>query len=100
MVWMLKGLPIKLRELRESYGYSQREVATRLRISPSVISAYENGERTPSAEILLGLSYLYKCSTDYLLGKVQKPPESYLDTTGLTTRQIQILSDLIDSIRT
>ncbi|MDY3765310.1 MAG: helix-turn-helix transcriptional regulator [Lachnospiraceae bacterium] len=96
---MIKGLPIKLKELRKKYGYSQREVANRLRISTSVISAYENGERTPSAEILLALSYLYKCSTDYLLGKDQTPPETVLDTSGLTSNQIQILSDLIDSMR-
>ena len=96
---MIKGLPIKLKELRKKYGYSQREVASRLRISTSVISAYENGERTPSAEILLALSYLYKCSTDYLLGKDQTPPETVLDTSGLTPNQIQILSDLIDSMR-
>ena len=96
---MIKGLPIKLKELRKKYGDSQREVANRLRISTSVISAYENGERTPSAEILLALSYLYKCSTDYLLGKDQTPPETVLDTSGLTPNQIQILSDLIDSMR-
>ena len=96
---MIKGLPIKLKELRKKYGYSQREVANRLRISTSVISAYENGERTPSAEILLALSYLYKCSTDYLLGKDQTPPETVFDTSGLTPNQIQILSDLIDSMR-
>ena len=96
---MIKGLPIKLKELRKKYGYFQREVASRLRISTSVISAYENGERTPSAEILLALSYLYKCSTDYLLGKDQTPPETVLDTSGLTPNQIQILSDLIDSMR-
>ena len=96
---MIKGLPIKLKDRRKTYGYSQREVANRLRISTSVISAYENGERTPSAEILLALSYLYKCSTDYLLGKDQTPPETVLDTSGLTSNQIQILSDLIDSMR-
>lgn len=81
---MIKGLPIKLRELRESYGYSQREVATRLRISPSVISAYENGERTPS--------------TENLLGKESEPPKIILNTDKLSQKQLQILSDLIDTM--
>ena len=72
---MIKGLPEKLRTLRKQYGFSQREAASRLGISTSVISAYENGERTPSTDNLLALSYLYKCSTDYLLGRETDPAE-------------------------
>lgn len=57
---MIKGLSQKLKLLRKQYGLSQRAVASHLGISTSVISAYENGERTPSTENLLVLSYLYK----------------------------------------
>lgn len=95
---MIKGLPEKLKSLRKQYGLSQREAASRLGISTSVISAYENGERTPSTENLLALSYLYKCSTDYLLGKETKPPKIILNTDKLSQRQLQILSDLIDTM--
>lgn len=66
---MIKGLPEKLKALRSTYHLSQKEVAKILEVSPSIISGYETGERTPSAETLLAISYLYKCSTDYLLGK-------------------------------
>ena len=62
-------------------------------------SGYETGERTPSAEILLSLSYLYKCSTDYLLGKSNDMPAILLDTNGLTPSQIKAISALIESIR-
>ena len=95
---MIKGLPEKLKSLRKQYGLSQREAASRLGISPSVISAYENGERTPSTENLLALSYLYKCSTDYLLGKESEPPKIILNTDKLSPKQLQILSDLIDTM--
>lgn len=95
---MIKGLPEKLKSLRKQYGLSQREAASRLGISTSVISAYENGERTPSTENLLALSYLYKCSTDYLLGKESEPPKIILNTDKLSQKQLQILSDLIDSM--
>ena len=81
---MIKGLPEKLKEQREKYHLSQKDVADQLHISPSIISGYETGERTPSTEKLLALSYLYHCSTDYLLGRVpmaveakkETPPES------------------------
>ena len=95
---MIKGLPEKLKSHRKQYGLSQREAASRLGISTSVISAYENGERTPSTENLLALSYLYKCSTDYLLGKESEPPKIILNTDKLSQKQLQILSDLIDSM--
>lgn len=92
---MIKDLSTKLRELRMSQNLSQADVAKKLEISPSIVSGYETGERTPSAEILLALSYLYKCSTDYLLGKSNEKPTVILDTDGLTTEQIQVLQSLI-----
>lgn len=95
---MIKGLPQKLQALRAKYGYSQKQVAERLDVSPSIVSGYETGERTPSTETLLALSYLYNCSTDYLLGKASDKPQVILDTAGLTDHQIRALSDLIATI--
>lgn len=96
---MIKFLPEKLKELRISNHLSQKEVAAKLGLSPSIISGYETGERTPSTEILLSLSYLYKCSTDYLLGRTKEKPSVTLDTAGLTDEQIFAIQKLIDSIK-
>ena len=96
---MIKELPTKLKELRLSNNYSQKEVAKKLGISPSIVSGYETGERTPSTEILLALSYLYKCSTDYLLGKTTDAPQIILDTDGLNQEQIQVLQSLINVMK-
>ena len=38
----------RLRELRQERGWTQGRVAERLGVTPSVISAYENGIRQPS----------------------------------------------------
>lgn len=92
---MIKDLSTKLKELRMSQNLSQADVAKKLEISPSIISGYETGERTPSTENLLALSYLYKCSTDYLLGKSNDKPFVVLDTDGLTSEQVEVLQDLI-----
>lgn len=94
---MIKGLPEKLRELRNKYGLSQREVADRLEISPSIISGYETGERTPSIDVLISISYIYNCSIDYLLGKSSEPPQTQIDVSGLTDKQIQAINVLIES---
>ena len=96
---MIKGLPEKLQKLRSKNGLSQKQVADRIGVSPSIVSGYETGERTPSTEILLSLSYLYKCSTDYLLGKEKENISVSLDTTGLTDEQIQALIHLIQVMK-
>lgn len=92
---MIKDLSKKLKDLRLQNNLSQKEVAAKLGISPSIVSGYETGERSPSTENLLALSYLYKCSTDYLLGKTSEKPDVILDTDGLNTEQICVLQSLI-----
>ena len=96
---MIQGLSDRLRDLREKMGLSQRAVAQRLDVSPSIISSYETGERTPSTENLLALSYLYHCSTDYLLGKESAPQKPMVDVDGLPPRQVQLLMELIETMR-
>lgn len=96
---MIIGLPEKLRDLRSKIGLSQRAVAKHLDVSPSIISSYETGERTPSTENLLALSYLYHCSTDYLLGKDTTWQKTILDADGLDPRQVQLLAELIETMR-
>lgn len=96
---MIKDLSTKLKELRISQNLSQADVAKKLEISPSIVSGYETDERTPSTENLLALSYIYKCSTDYLLGKSNDKPSVVLDTGGLTFEQIQALQTLIKTMR-
>lgn len=96
---MIKGLPQRLKELRISNNLTQKAVAEKLNLSASIVSGYETGERTPSTEILLALSYLYHCSTDYLLGKTGDKPSITLDTAGLTQTQIKALSFFIDTMK-
>ncbi len=96
---MIKDLPEKLKLLRVKYGYSQKQVADKIGVSPSIISGYETGERTPSADVLLSLSNIYNCSVDYLLGKQTVEPTVVLNTEGLTDRQIQAIATLIDSMK-
>ena len=95
---MINGLPERLRKLRQKNNFSQKDVADRLSISPSIVSGYETGERTPSTENLLALSYLYNCSTDFLLGKKETIPATFIETTGLSSAQIQALKNLIKTM--
>ena len=96
---MISGLSDRLKAQRITQGLTQHAVAARLGVSPSIISGYETGERSPSLENLLALSYLYHCSTDYLLGKDTKQP-SAVNTDGLSIHQLQALNAFLSSLRT
>lgn len=96
---MIKGLPEKLKMLRSRYNLSQKEVADKLGVSPSIISGYETGERTPSTENILALSHLYHCTTDYLLENNTQTTGVTLDTAGLSDKQIHAIQLLIETMR-
>ena len=96
---MIKGLPEKLKTLRLKYGYSQKDVADKIRVSPSIVSGYETGERTPSTEVLLALAYLYNTSTDYLLGKQAENPRTVIDIDGLSDSQIAAIVALVETMK-
>lgn len=57
----------RLRRQRKREGYaSQKDLATAAGVSVQVISAYENGDRVPSGDIIAALARALKCTTDYL----------------------------------
>lgn len=87
---MVRGLGERLQKQRQNLKLSQKEVATAIGISPSIMSNYENGERTPSIENLMALANLYHCSTDYLLG-LEKDTSSGIDTSMLNEEQLYFL---------
>ena len=96
---MIVGLPERLRELRGKYGLTQKQIAERIGVSPSIVSGYETGERTPSTEVLLALSHLYHTSTDYLLGRKASSPKTLLDLDGLTDQQKAAVIELVQCMK-
>lgn len=96
---MIRGLPDRLKQLRTETGLSQKEIAKLLQVSPSIISSYETGERTPSLENLLMLSNVFKCSTDYLLGKENNLSTFTIGKCELTRQQADLMEKFIKSIK-
>lgn len=96
---MIKGLGQRLQEQRILRNLSQKQVATSLDVSASVISNYESGERTPSIEILISLAHLYHCSTDYLLGIDKSDKVKQIDGSMLNDKQYQLLQSFLLSLQ-
>lgn len=83
----------RVKNLRKQKSLTQEQLAKRLWVTKSIISAYESGIKYPSLDMLIKLSYIFNVSTDYLLGISKK---QYLDITGLQDNQINILKNLVE----
>lgn len=60
---------MKLKEIRQSKGLTQREAAIGLNLSPTVYNRYENGLREPSNALLLVIADYFGVTVDELLGR-------------------------------
>lgn len=95
----------RLKELRTNSGLTQGELAEKLSLTKSVISAYENDIRLPSFDVLLALSRIFKVSTDYLLGQskieadIIESRKQYADMTGLSEAEMDALRSLIHTMK-
>jgi transcriptional regulator with XRE-family HTH domain len=86
----------RLKMLRLQKNFTQAQVAQKLGVTKSVISAYETGLRMPSYDILIALAKLFKVSTDFLLGVESKQS---LDLSGLSDAEIDAVKQLIKAIQ-
>ena len=86
----------RIKTLRISKSLTQKDLASRLNITKSVISAYETGARLPSYDVLIGLSNIFHVTTDYLLG-VEKKTE--LDLSGLSFEEKEALYQLVQAMK-
>ena len=65
----MPALVTRLDELKTSRNLMQKQVAEGAGIPLRTYRRYENGEREPSASILVSLADFFNVSTDYLLGR-------------------------------
>lgn len=90
----------RLKKLRTKYHFSQHELAHQLNVAPSLISAYERGERMPSPAKLVQLADIYHTTTDYILCRSNMCDDNlYLSLEGLSPIQIKLLREFIDTMR-
>ena len=81
----------RLKQLRNERGISQRQLAEFLKVAPSTISMYENGQREPNFEVLESLADFFNVDLNYLLGKTNKTTKIILDSESSKGIQIPVL---------
>lgn len=82
----------KLRALRTEKGLTQQQLADKIGLVKASISAYEQGIKYPSIEILIKLCNQFNISADYLLGLSDNME---LKLSALTDEQVRLILGLI-----
>lgn len=93
---------LNIKNLRIEHGMKQTELAEKLFINKSMISAYEKGTRMPSLDVLIQLTNIFNVSIDFLLGIQRNEVEDKIrsiDISGLNDKQISIIENLINEFR-
>ncbi len=86
----------KIKFLREEKGLTQSDLAKKLGITRSSVNAWEMGISIPSTQYLVELAYIFKVSTDYLLG-IDK--NATIGTYGLTDDDIRVVYGIIEHLK-
>lgn len=63
---------IRLLELRNEKGLSQRELARIMNVSQGTYNNWENSNTQPSIEQLVSLADFFEVSVDYLIGRTDE----------------------------
>ena len=60
-----------LKEMRISFNYTQKQVASNIGITERNYQRYEANDQRPSFDILISLADFYNVSLDYLVGRTK-----------------------------
>lgn len=63
----------RIRELRQSMGWTQAQLGARVGMAKTTISGYEKGDHQVDPEMICKLCDLFGCTADYLLGRSASP---------------------------
>lgn len=82
---------MKLKEIREKEGYSQRELALKTGLAPQNMSRYESGQVEPNIETLIKLADFLHVTLDELVGR----PTNLLNKLLLTEREQTLIDKIL-----
>lgn len=83
-------LGTKLKQLRTGKGMTQAELASRLGLTPKMVSFYELDQRVPPIDILKKLCGILGVDANYLLDVSSKPVEQA--SVSLNGRELALLA--------
>lgn len=86
----------RLKQLRKSRGWTQKQLAEQIHKSAAAIGSYEQDVQIPPTDVLISLAKLYHLSVDELLGLGR---ETSLSLDGLNQSQREIIEILLNEYK-
>ena len=71
-------------------------MASRIGVTPSMVSSYETDIRLPSYDVMMRLADVFGVTVDYLLCRQEK---RFLDISDLTEEQASIVTGMVEVLR-
>lgn len=83
----------RLKQLRDEFGFDQKEMGRKLNITSSAYGYYEQGRNEPPLETLVKIAEIFNVTTDYLLGRsdIRENSVYYTLSDKLTLTQAELL---------
>lgn len=91
-----------IKKFRKRAGYSQKELADALHVSPSAISSWEAGRFSPDKQNLASMADLFGVSVDALIGrqtKIDSIPWRQIDIKPELVAEDEIMIPVVASLR-
>lgn len=79
--------------LREKRNITQKELADKIKVNKSVMNRIESGERPIRDTELIDIANVLDVSTDYLLGRTEKPIDEKIDEPYDSLAEITKITD-------
>lgn len=103
------GIGSRIKDMRKQRHWTQKDLATKLDVSVSILNKYEGGANTPPLQVLLKLSAIFETSLDYIATGIVDEKSAFRskrladrvrDIEGLALDQQEMLIGLIDAVVT
>ena len=92
----MKQLGMRLRALREGIGLSQSKFADVIGSTQSSINRYENGQATPTVELLRKYADYFDVSMDYIFARCDDPRGKLYENRIMRQSDAPELRDFIE----
>lgn len=88
----LNNFGLTLKEIRQSRGLTQEQLAKAIDVTPSAITMYESGARNPSVKVLIKLSHFFNVSIDKLINVLPIDNDINESVFGISLKDFNNLS--------
>jgi len=87
---------VRLKQLRSDKHLTQAQVAERIGVTPSMVSAYESDLKVPGLDTIIRIANLFGVTVDYILCREDK---RFLDISDLNDEEAAVICNMVDILR-